>query len=123
MKDSVSVFFSVGQPFQSFEKSIAPTRLLILSFFRSQLDSNVASPSVLNEFQLWEQEWVWSCRQLNEWEVLGEVCRSEDHPNPHLILDCAWRNQDWNKVEDNLNIVSTFVHCSFSWDLKLIYIF
>ena len=90
-----------------------------LSKARAQHSTSNASPSVLPEYRLWEQQWVRCCKELNQWTSLQEFATSKGNHNPHLIIECAWRLPNWTLMKEALSQVVLQVdnkvrhwHCS-----------
>ncbi|KZP00081.1 FAT-domain-containing protein [Calocera viscosa TUFC12733] len=54
---------------------------------------NTTHPSTEAEHSLWEDHWLLGSQKLGQWEILWEYSRSVQDPD--LILECAWRTQDW----------------------------
>eukprot|EP01029_Cantina_marsupialis_P010647 TRINITY_DN241_c0_g1_i4.p1 TRINITY_DN241_c0_g1~~TRINITY_DN241_c0_g1_i4.p1 ORF type:complete len:4473 (-),score=800.75 TRINITY_DN241_c0_g1_i4:399-13817(-) len=52
------------------------------------------------EMSMWESRWVECSRQLCQWENLSQYSRLKE--NGKLLVECAWRLQDWKTVKDTL---------------------
>jgi hypothetical protein len=48
------------------------------------------------EMDLWEERWVDLHKDLCQLQVVAEYASATG--SPHLLLECAWKTQDWNKV-------------------------
>ncbi|EJU06480.1 hypothetical protein DACRYDRAFT_19621 [Dacryopinax primogenitus] len=59
---------------------------------------NTTHPSTEAEHSLWEDHWLLGSQKLGQWEILWEYSRSVNDPD--LILECAWRTQDWTADRD-----------------------
>ena len=62
--------------------------------------TNPAPPSVLPEYKLWEEHWCRCARELGQWEMLNDFGKSQNGTNPFLVLENAWRVQDWSAMKD-----------------------
>jgi len=63
------------------------------------LTESDASPSIKpSEFEMgvWEERWVDLQKDLCQQEVVAEFAKGSG--SPHLLLECAWKAQDWSKV-------------------------
>ena len=43
-----------------------------------------APPSVLSEYQLWEDHWCRCAQELGQWDTLNDFGKSQDGANPFL---------------------------------------
>jgi hypothetical protein len=48
------------------------------------------------EMDLWEEKWLSLQRELCQFQVVSEFANLSQEPK--LQLECAWKNQDWDKV-------------------------
>ena len=74
---------------------------------RADHNSGNASAMCNSEYRLWEDRWVRCSRELNQWEGLADFAGSDCNRSQNLILDCAWRSQDWPVLKETLFQVST----------------
>jgi len=58
--------------------------------------SGTMNPPTEEEMCFWEDRWVALNRELCQWAVLTDF--AEDSGCSKLMLDCAWKNRDWEKV-------------------------
>ena len=54
-------------------------------------------PYVDPEFTVWEREWSDCAKRLQQWDLVGEIARTDD--DPLLQLESLWRTGDWNSQE------------------------
>ncbi|KAJ7507855.1 hypothetical protein B0H11DRAFT_2271401 [Mycena galericulata] len=52
------------------------------------------------EFCLWEDHWILAAEKLQQWDILGELAKSEG--NQELMLESAWRTTQWVDQRDAL---------------------
>uniref|UniRef100_UPI00358FE8D5 transformation/transcription domain-associated protein-like isoform X3 n=1 Tax=Myxine glutinosa TaxID=7769 RepID=UPI00358FE8D5 len=102
-------FFEQGQ--EMYEK--------VMDKARKEHDKGNASPAVFPEYQLWEDHWIRSCKELNQWEALTEYGLAKGHVNPHLVLDCAWRISNWTAMKDALAQVELNCPREQTWKLSM----
>lgn len=63
----------------------------------------------LLEYNLWEEKWIKTCKELNQWDELNEYTKSKE-TDVCFVLDCAWKQPDWNIMKtlltqtNNLNV-------------------
>ena len=58
--------------------------------------SGTLNPPTEEEISFWEDRWVALNRELCQWAVLTDF--AEDSGCSKLMMDCAWKNRDWEKV-------------------------
>jgi transformation/transcription domain-associated protein len=60
-----------------------------------------------SEYCLWEDHWIKCAQRLQQWDLLGDLAKSESDPS--LLLECAWRVSDWQsereKLVSNINLI------------------
>lgn len=59
-------------------------------------NSGKMNPPTEEECCFWEDRWVALHRELCQWAVLTDF--AEDSGCSKLMMDCAWKNRDWEKV-------------------------
>lgn len=59
-----------------------------------------APPAILPEYKLWEEHWCRCARELSQWETLNDFGKSQNGTSPFLVLENAWRVQDWTAMKD-----------------------
>ena len=52
------------------------------------------------EYQLWDDHWVLSALELQQWDLMADLARLEH--NDDLALECAWRLSDWTAERESL---------------------
>ncbi|XRB06256.1 transformation/transcription domain-associated protein [Pycnococcus provasolii] len=52
------------------------------------------------EIVLWEDQWVETARQLNQWEMLADFAKEVDHHE--LLMDSLWKVSDWQKLKNDV---------------------
>ena len=52
------------------------------------------------EYHLWDDHWVLSALELQQWDVLTDLAKLEG--NEDLALECAWRLSDWSAERETL---------------------
>uniref|UniRef100_A0A914NGX3 PIK-related kinase FAT domain-containing protein n=1 Tax=Meloidogyne incognita TaxID=6306 RepID=A0A914NGX3_MELIC len=63
---------------------------------------NAVTPAILSEFQVFEQCWIDSCKQLNDWTSLELFSNSDEVANINLLTETAWHLSDWKLLKDCL---------------------
>ena len=61
-----------------------------------ELVESRGAPASDDEMNLWEERWVHLNREECQLPVVAEYSRAAN--NTQLILECAWKQQDWEKV-------------------------
>ena len=70
--------------------------------------------------KLWEEHWLRSSKELNQWEILLEYGNTKGVTNPHLVLESAWRNPpNWQMMKDALGQVETAIPKEMAWKINL----
>lgn len=52
------------------------------------------------EYHLWDDHWVLSALELQQWDILADLAKLEN--NQDLALECAWRLSDWTAERESL---------------------
>jgi len=52
------------------------------------------------ELALWEEGIVRSAKALNQWELLSDYAKTWPHTQPELLMECAWKSADWERLRD-----------------------
>jgi len=52
------------------------------------------------ELALWEEGIVRSAKALNQWELLSEYAKAWPGSQPALLMECAWKSADWERLRD-----------------------
>lgn len=52
------------------------------------------------EYHLWDDHWVLSALELQQWDILADLAKLEH--NEDLALECAWRLSDWTAEREFL---------------------
>eukprot|EP00976_Prorocentrum_cordatum_P012698 253516-Prorocentrum_minimum.AAC.1 len=52
------------------------------------------------EMCLWEERWIETTRQMNQWDVLADFAKGVDHVS--LQIECLWRSGEWAALKENL---------------------
>lgn len=52
------------------------------------------------ELSLWEEGVVRSAKSLNQWELLSEYAKAWPGSQPALLMECAWKSADWDRLRD-----------------------
>ncbi|XP_064401908.1 transformation/transcription domain-associated protein-like isoform X2 [Halichondria panicea] len=63
-------------------------------------NSAPAPPSILPEYKVWEEHWCRCSKELGHWETLNDFGKSQNGINPFLVLENAWRVQDWTAMKE-----------------------
>ncbi|CAK5050087.1 unnamed protein product [Meloidogyne enterolobii] len=63
---------------------------------------NAVTPAILSEFQIFENCWIDSCKQLNDWTSLEAFSNSDEVANINLLTETAWHLSDWKLLKDCL---------------------
>lgn len=56
------------------------------------------------ELALWETRWVENHKELSQWSVIDDFASSTKNAN--LMLECAWKTNNWDKVSSLLTMPS-----------------
>lgn len=54
-------------------------------------------PFLDTEFSVWEERWMAAAQELQQWDLVTEISKSE--MDPELGLECLWRLADWSNQE------------------------
>lgn len=57
-------------------------------------------PLTESEYYLWDDHWVLSALELQQWDILADLAKLEG--NEDLALECAWRLSDWTADRESL---------------------
>lgn len=79
-----------------------------------------APPSILPEYKLWEEHWCRCARELGQWETLNDFGKSQNGANPFLVLENAWRVQDWTAMKDSSTQAEPICSENYSARLNLL---
>ncbi|XP_064648217.1 transformation/transcription domain-associated protein-like isoform X2 [Lineus longissimus] len=92
-----------------------------MSKARSEHNNTNAAPTILPEYKLWEDHWVRTCKELNQWDLLLEYANAKGIANPHLVLESAWRVPNWSLMKDSLAQVHVELSCpkEMAWKVNL----
>ncbi|XP_076072619.1 transformation/transcription domain-associated protein-like isoform X5 [Mytilus galloprovincialis] len=90
-----------------------------MSKARQDHNSGPASPSVLQEYRLWEEHWIRCSKELNQWDLMLEYANSKGNTNPHLVLESAWRVPNWALMKDALSQVELSCPKELAWKVNL----
>uniref|UniRef100_A0A914HGT5 Non-specific serine/threonine protein kinase n=1 Tax=Globodera rostochiensis TaxID=31243 RepID=A0A914HGT5_GLORO len=60
------------------------------------------STALQAEQRAWEQCWISSCKQLNDWTSLEHFAKSDDSSDAALAMESAWHLHDWNRLKDRV---------------------
>jgi transformation/transcription domain-associated protein len=52
------------------------------------------------ELALWEEGIISSAKALNQWELLSEYAKTWPGSQPALLMECAWKSADWERLRD-----------------------
>jgi transformation/transcription domain-associated protein len=72
----------------------------------------------LLEYNLWEEKWIRCCKELNQWDELNEYSHSKE-TDVCFILDCAWKQSDWQTMKNVLTQQITNISKENMWKLQL----
>ncbi|KAI8515281.1 hypothetical protein Bbelb_060940, partial [Branchiostoma belcheri] len=79
---------------------------------RQDHNSSSAAPNIIPEYRLCSKE-------LNQWDLLMEYGSSKAHPNPHLVLESAWRVPNWASMKDALVQVEQSCPKEMAWKVNM----
>uniref|UniRef100_A0A915D3U7 PI3K/PI4K catalytic domain-containing protein n=1 Tax=Ditylenchus dipsaci TaxID=166011 RepID=A0A915D3U7_9BILA len=54
------------------------------------------SPALNSEVRMWENTWISSCKELNDWSTLLKFSNTEKVADCDLLMESAWHLQDWS---------------------------
>ena len=92
---------------------------LAMSKYRNDYNNGASPTTLQQEIKLWEDHWLRSCKELNQWEILLEYGTSKGVTNPFLVLESAWHKPAWPLVKDALGQVEQGCPKEFAWKLHL----
>ena len=79
-----------------------------------------APPSVFPEYKLWEDHWCRCARELGQWDTLNDFGKAQNGANPFLVLENAWRVQDWTAMKDSSTQAEPICSENYSARLNLL---
>ena len=92
---------------------------LAMSKFRNDYSSTPSPVNIQQEVRLWEQHWLRSSKELNQWEILLEYGDTKGSTNAMLVLESAWRSPNWQKMKDALTQVELAYPKEMGWRINL----
>ena len=90
-----------------------------MSKYRNDYNNGASPVTLQQEIKLWEEHWLRSSKELNQWEILLEYGGSKGVNNPLLVLESAWHKPAWNLVKDALLQVEQGCSKELAWKLHL----
>ncbi|KAH7722344.1 FAT domain containing protein [Aphelenchoides avenae] len=60
------------------------------------------APPIHAEMRHWEQQWVNSLKELNDWSALLDFANAEEVADPSLLMDAAWHSDNWPLVAQSV---------------------
>ncbi len=90
-----------------------------MSKYRNDYNNGASPVSLQQEIKLWEEHWLRSSKELNQWEILLEYGTSKGVNNPFLVLESAWHKPSWSLVKDALSQVEQGCPKELAWKLNL----
>lgn len=92
---------------------------LAMSKYRNDYNNGASPVSLQQEIKLWEEHWLRSSKELNQWEILLEYGTSKGVNNPFLVLESSWHKPQWSLVKDALSQVEQGCPKELAWKLHL----
>ena len=92
---------------------------LAMSKYRNDYSSTPSPVNIQQEVRLWEQHWLRSSKELNQWEILLEYGDNQGSSNAMLVLESAWRSPNWQKMKDALTQVELAYPKEMGWRINL----
>ena len=92
---------------------------LAMSKYRNDYNNGASPVTLQQEIKLWEEHWLRSSKELNQWEILLEYGTSKGVNNPLLVLESAWHKPSWGLVKDALAQVEQGCPKELAWKLHL----
>ena len=93
---------------------------LAMSKYRNDYSSTPSPVNIQQEVRLWEQHWLRSSKELNQWEILLEYGDNQGSSNAMLVLESAWRGSpNWQKMKDALTQVELAYPKEMGWRINL----
>ena len=92
---------------------------LAMSKYRNDYNNGASPVTLQQEIKLWEEHWLRSSKELNQWEILLEYGTSKGVNNPLLVLESAWHKPSWGLVKDALVQVEQGCPKELAWKLHL----
>ena len=88
--------------------------------YRNDFATTPSPISMQQEVKLWEQHWLRSCKELDQWEVLLDYGTTNGSNNAMLVLESAWkRNPNWQMMKDALAQVELAHPKEMGWKINL----
>ena len=79
-----------------------------------------APPTMILEYKLWEEHWCRCCQELGQWDVLTEFGKMQSGGAPFLVLENAWKVQDWSAMKEASTQAEPVCPDSYSAKLNLL---
>eukprot|EP00094_Tigriopus_californicus_P003836 TCALIF_03692-PA protein Name:"Similar to TRRAP Transformation/transcription domain-associated protein (Homo sapiens)" AED:0.01 eAED:0.01 QI:3/1/1/1/1/1/3/160/3083 len=93
---------------------------LAMTKYRNDHTTQPSSIKIQQEVRLWEEHWIRSSKELNQWETLLDYGNTQGVSNPLLVLESAWRNNpNWTLMKDSLTQVETGYPKEMGWKVNL----
>jgi transformation/transcription domain-associated protein len=92
---------------------------LAMSKYRNDYNNGASPTSLQQEIKVWEEHWLRSSKELNQWEILLEYGNSKGVSNPLLVLESAWHKPSWPLVKDALSQVELACPKELGWKMHL----
>ncbi|CAB4061236.1 TRRAP [Lepeophtheirus salmonis] len=88
---------------------------LAMTKYRNDYGMTPSPVSISQEVRLWEDHWLRSSKELNQWELLLEYGNLKGINNPLLVLESAWRVPNWQLMKESLNQVEVANPKEMAW--------
>ncbi len=93
---------------------------LAMSKFRNDHSAGGCNSALQQEVKLWEDHWVRSSKELNQWEILLDYGNTKGPGNnPQLVLESAWRSPNWQLMKESLQQVEAGFPREMAWKMNL----
>uniref|UniRef100_A0A0K2TN82 Transformation/transcription domainassociated proteinlike [Nasonia vitripennis] n=1 Tax=Lepeophtheirus salmonis TaxID=72036 RepID=A0A0K2TN82_LEPSM len=92
---------------------------LAMTKYRNDYGMTPSPVSISQEVRLWEDHWLRSSKELNQWELLLEYGNLKGINNPLLVLESAWRVPNWQLMKESLNQVEVANPKEMAWKMNM----
>lgn len=87
--------------------------------FKQDVQNGFDSSSISAEVQLWEDEWIRCCKELNDFSIVLNYANTNKDKYGLLITDCAWKVNDFNLMKSSLLRTEQIISKNFNAKVSL----
>ncbi|QQP58074.1 Transformation/transcription domainassociated proteinlike [Caligus rogercresseyi] len=92
---------------------------LAMTKYRNDYAVSPSPVSISQEVRLWEEHWLRSSKELNQWELLLEYGNLKGINNPLLVLESSWRVPNWTLMKEALSQVEAGNPKELAWKINM----